>query len=62
MGPTQSLIVTMDIHVEKQLSDSDSLVLTRWAWEKCSTALKYGMSDGTGGECEAHITVGIVRG
>lgn len=62
LGPTQSLIVTIDIHVEKGLSDFDGLKLTKWAWEKCSTALKYGMSDGVGGECEAHITVGIVRG
>lgn len=48
--------------MEKGFSDADAVRLTKWAWEKCSTALKYGMSDGRGGECEAHITVGIVRG
>ena len=59
--PTQSLVVTLELHVSKDLIDDDALKLTQWAWERCRTALKYGSGDG-GGEGEAEITVGIVRG
>ena len=60
-GPAQSLVVTIELHVAKDLHDDDVLKLTSWAWERCRTALRYG-SGGGGGDGEAEITVGIVRG
>lgn len=60
-GPTQSLVVTLEIHVPKELSDDDILKLTTWAWGRCKTALRYGSGDG-GGDGEAEITVGVVKG
>lgn len=60
-GPTQSLVVTLELHVPKELSDDEVLKLTDWAWDRCKTALRYGSGDG-GGEGEAEITVGIVKG
>lgn len=60
-GPAQSLVVTLELHVSRALSDGDVLKLTAWAHERCRTALKYGSRDG-GGEGEAEVTVGIVRG
>lgn len=60
-GPAQSLVVTLELHVPKALSDDEVLQLTTWARERCKTALRYGSGDG-GGEGEAEITVGIVRG
>ncbi|KAI0791460.1 hypothetical protein BC629DRAFT_1593070 [Irpex lacteus] len=60
-GPSQSLIVTLELHVPNTLSDDEVLELTAWAWNRCRTALKYGSSDG-GGDGEAEVTVGIVRG
>ena len=60
-GPSQSLVVTLELHVPKSLSDDDVLQLTQWASERCRTAIKYGSGDG-GGDGEADITVGVVRG
>ncbi|KAI0342345.1 hypothetical protein BDW22DRAFT_1413597 [Trametopsis cervina] len=60
-GPAQSLIVTLEMHVRPTLSDSEVLKLTAWAWDRCKTALKHGTHDG-GGEGEAEITIGVVRG
>ena len=60
-GPSQSLIVTLELHVPQSLADDEVLELTAWAWERCKAALKYGSRDG-GGEGEAEVTVGVVRG
>ncbi|PFH46252.1 hypothetical protein AMATHDRAFT_70259 [Amanita thiersii Skay4041] len=66
------LVVTIEVHVEKDLEDDDVLKLTKWVWEKCMIALG-GIraversrdrgttnldSRGEGPE----VTVGIVRG
>ncbi|KAI0703022.1 hypothetical protein BC835DRAFT_1078291 [Cytidiella melzeri] len=60
-GPSQSLVVTLELHVPQSLSDDEVLELTAWAWDRCKTALKYGTRDG-GGEGEAEVTIGVVRG
>lgn len=61
-GPAQSLVVTLELHVRHDLEDVEVLKLTRWAWERCVHALHFGTRGGEGGECEAEVTVGVVRG
>ncbi|KAJ4490062.1 hypothetical protein J3R30DRAFT_3278925, partial [Lentinula aciculospora] len=51
----EHLVVTLEIHVRRDLPDEDVLRLTGWAWEKCVGAL-------TGGTVKADVTVGVVRG
>lgn len=60
-GPAQSLVVTLELHVRRELADADVLELTRWAWERCMYALHRG-TRGEGHEGEAEVTVGVVRG
>ncbi|EKM56625.1 uncharacterized protein PHACADRAFT_207827 [Phanerochaete carnosa HHB-10118-sp] len=60
-GPAQSLVVTLELHVPRDLTDDDLLKLTAWASERCKTALRYGSREG-GGEGEADVTIGVVRG
>ncbi|EPQ50787.1 hypothetical protein GLOTRDRAFT_141301 [Gloeophyllum trabeum ATCC 11539] len=57
----QSLVVTLELHVKKDISDREVVELTRWAWEKCESALAVGTS-GSRGEAEVEVTVGVVRG
>jgi hypothetical protein len=52
-GPGPSLVVTIELHVDKHLEDVECLELTRWAWERCVRAL---------GQGEEGVTIGIVRG
>ena len=52
-GSGPSLIVTIQLHVDKHLEDVECLRLTRWAWERCVRAL---------GQGEEGVTVAIVRG
>ena len=52
----------MELHVQKDLADDDVLELTRWAWERCVSALDFGTGRGEGESCEAEVTVGVVRG
>jgi len=47
------VIVTVELHVSKELEDVECLELTRWAWQRCVSAL---------GQGEEGVTVGIVRG
>ncbi|KAH9854564.1 hypothetical protein C2E23DRAFT_726136 [Lenzites betulinus] len=61
-GPAQSLVVTLELHVRHDLEDGEVLRLTRWAWERCVHALHFGTRGGEGGEGEAEVTVGIVKG
>lgn len=61
-GPAQSLVVTVELHVRRDLEDDEVLRLTRWAWERCMQALHFGSGTGDGGMAEAEVTVGIVRG
>lgn len=60
-GPAQSLVVTLELHVPRDLADDELLQLTAWASERCKTALRYGSREG-GGEGEADVTIGVVRG
>ncbi|PCH37427.1 hypothetical protein WOLCODRAFT_140858 [Wolfiporia cocos MD-104 SS10] len=61
-GPAQSLVVTLELHVRGDMEDDEVLRLTKWAWERCSHALHFGSRGGDGGEAEAEVTVGVVRG
>ncbi|KAJ3860829.1 hypothetical protein EV359DRAFT_74998 [Lentinula novae-zelandiae] len=65
-SPTpEHLVVTLELHVRRDLSDEDVLKLTRWAWEKCVGALTGGVGPNVGvrGEMvKADVTVGVVRG
>lgn len=57
-GSGGTTVVTMELHVKDDLSDDDVLSLTKWAYERCTAALR-----GSGNvEDDAEVTVGIVRG
>lgn len=59
----ESLIVTLELHVRKDVDDEDVLKLTRWTWERCIGALGGGIGKNkvlTEGGPE--VTVGVVRG
>ncbi|KAJ3967854.1 hypothetical protein EV361DRAFT_1006146 [Lentinula raphanica] len=72
----EHMVVTLELHVRRDLADEDVLRLTSWAWEKVVRALTGVASSGGlngvggsvlgGGEGEggvkADVTVGIVRG
>ena len=56
------LVVTLELHVKEDLGDDDVLMLTKWAWEHCISALgnlKDLKGDSYGG---LEVTIGIVRG
>lgn len=57
----ESLVVTMELHVRHDLADDEVLKLTRWAWEKCASALGGGRL-GKGVDGGSEVTVGVVRG
>ena len=65
---SDSLVVTMELHVKEDLGDDDVLLLTNWAWERCVSALgslkdvKGASAGGGGGGGVPEVTVGIVRG
>lgn len=59
LTPTKGLVVTLELHVRRDLDDADVLELSRWAWERCVGALRVGRRER--GE-EAEVTVGVVRG
>ena len=56
-------MVTLELHVREDLGDDDVLTLTRWAWERCVSAL-WNLKDfrEMGEEGGPEVTVGIVRG
>ncbi|EIN14641.1 hypothetical protein PUNSTDRAFT_96639 [Punctularia strigosozonata HHB-11173 SS5] len=56
----QSLVVTLELHVRRDMDDADVLELTRWAHERCKTALRIGR--GRDADVEPEVTVGVVRG
>ncbi|PPQ65917.1 hypothetical protein CVT24_011250 [Panaeolus cyanescens] len=61
-SPTESLVVTLELHVREDLGDDDVLKLTKWAWERCVSALgskEYNEMGETGGP---EVTIGVVRG
>lgn len=56
----EALVVTMELHVRHDLGDDEVLALTRWAWERCASALGGRREGGEGRGPE--VTVGVVRG
>ncbi|KAJ3755267.1 hypothetical protein EV360DRAFT_96215 [Lentinula raphanica] len=73
----EHMVVTLELHVRRDLADEDVLRLTSWAWEKVVRALTGVASSGGGlngvgggvvgggegeGGVKADVTVGIVRG
>ena len=57
------LVVTMEIHVRRDLGDDDVLALTKWAWERCVNALGgYKEFRDIGEVGGPEVTVGVVRG
>lgn len=57
-GVSASLVVTLQLHVRDDLGDDDVLDLTKWAWERCSSAL----IGSNGRSSKVEVTVGVVRG
>lgn len=59
----ESLVVTLELHVRDDLGDDDVLKLTKWAWERCVSALG-SLKDfkELGEEGGPEVTVGVVRG
>jgi len=59
---SDSLVVTLELHVKEDLADDDVLILTKWAWERCVSALG-SLKDLKGDTCGGpEVTVGVVRG
>jgi len=73
-GADETLIVTLELHVRRDLGDDEILGLTRWTWERVVRALgssvvteKLSDRSGFGGGTEkrkegVEVTVGVVRG
>ncbi|KAK2462557.1 hypothetical protein APHAL10511_005527 [Amanita phalloides] len=66
--PMERLVVTVELHVRREMGDEEVLRLTRWAWERCMLALGGGVRweekwSGAVGRGEGpEVTVGVVRG
>lgn len=59
----QSLVVTLELHVRKDLDDDDVLRLSRWAWDRCVNALGFGRNASRLPEgVIPEVTVGVVKG
>ena len=56
-----TLVVTLELHVRRDMDDKDILALTRWAHDRCKSALTVAARS-KGSDEEAEVTVGIVRG
>ena len=59
----QTLVVTLELHVRKDLDDDDVLKLSKWAWDRCACGLRPGrnalrLPEGVVPE----VTIGIVKG
>jgi len=72
-GAVETLIVTLELHVRRDLGDDEILGLTRWTWERVVRALKSNVvtenlieGSGFGGSEKrkegVEVTVGVVRG
>lgn len=60
---TDSLVVTLELHVRRDTDDGELVTLTRWAHERCRLALGLGKDNHSGtGKDETEITIGIVKG
>jgi len=59
----QSLVVTLELHVRKDLDDDDVLKLSEWAWDKCARAMRSGRNASRLPEAVVpEVTIGIVKG
>lgn len=60
---SEALVVTLELHVKEDLGDDDVLKLTKWAWERCVSAIG-SLKDfkELGEEGGPEVTVGVVRG
>ncbi|KAG6887783.1 hypothetical protein C0995_012763 [Termitomyces sp. Mi166 len=58
----EALVVTMELHVRRDVGDGDVIELTRWAWERFVGALGAGVGAGAGRGRGVEVTVGVVRG
>lgn len=61
-GAAPPLVVTLELHVRKDMDDAGALDLTRWAWDRCAGALKSTSNKSGSGEDELEVTIGVVRG
>jgi len=56
-------VVTLELHVRKDLDDEDVLKLSRWAWDRCASAMGFGRNASKLPEgVIPEVTVGVVRG
>jgi len=59
----QSLVVTLELHVRKDLEDDDVLKLSKWAWDRCVGAMGFGRNASRLPEgVVPEVTVGVVKG
>ncbi|EAU83814.1 hypothetical protein CC1G_07549 [Coprinopsis cinerea okayama7 len=62
-APADQLVVTLEVHVKKELGDDDVLALTKWVWERVVNALGgYKEFREVGEVGGPEVTVGVVRG
>jgi len=56
------MVATLELHVSKDLDDESVLNVTKWAWERCMTALGANIKEqGLRNADTAEVTVGVVR-
>jgi hypothetical protein len=59
----QTLVVTLELHVRKDLDDDDVLRLSRWAWDRCVCGLGFGRNASRLPEgVVPEVTIGVVKG
>ncbi|KAF9645549.1 hypothetical protein BDM02DRAFT_3271637 [Thelephora ganbajun] len=59
----QSLVVTLELHVREDLDDDDVLKLSKWAWNRCVSAMGFGRNASRLPEdVVPEVTVGVVKG
>lgn len=58
---SNKLVVTIELHVRKDLDDNEVISLTRWAHDRVRLALNLGSRSKDHDE-SSEVTVGIVRG
>lgn len=57
-----TMVATLELHVSKDLDDESVLNVTKWAWERCMTALGANIKEqGLRNADTAEVTVGVVR-
>ncbi|KAF8889747.1 hypothetical protein CPB84DRAFT_1785318 [Gymnopilus junonius] len=56
-----SLVITLELHVREGLGDEDVLKLTRWAWERCVSAIISGYGGAGGGGTGGSVNLRDVK-